>query len=523
MNDREPGERAHLDLLHDTPHARSTVEAPYTSLHVEARENIDEARQRLSVGERDAPVRGWEAETVAPPAGLVAERSITERHPGEVADTVVVVEVFGDDRHVAKPATLAELPCLRPTEIPGLQPAMFGRRDDFRSLGHQPHSRTPRPPNRLDHRRPELPRPSWLRELVETKKNVTDSQIADRSPHHVGVQDRRIRHLAVRAAVLATSVRIQTEPEPDVRTLVLREHRPARVAVEERRPFAGVAIHVDVRIRVQLDVERLVAVRRVRARPAAGQIGTHRAQFRLFSAPPQVGRLRHADELQRVDGPRPASARGRPRAEAEHAGTAAARRDPDRDRRRAPLVRIESRTERHAAGAHRRRRESSDGGDEPVRGAARRWRDERPALDRRPPARLAAGREARVVAIEADGDRERAAADRRVGVAAGVAVLAPLPDGRLAVDAGPADRVHDLPLRQALRARRTAARDEERRRAVPGREPALVAAGERPARESERLARAAAEVRAVALLVAVDRAVAAGGALAHVEVTLVAP
>src|SRR5262249_8038845 len=160
------------------------------------------------------------------------------------------------------------------------------------------------------------------------------------------------------------------------------------------------------------------------------------------------------------------------------------------------------------------------GGAAPAGGAARRWRVERPALDRRPPARLAAGREACVVVIEADGDRERAAADRRVGVAAGVTVLAPLADGRLAVDARPADRIHDLPLREALWPRRAAPWDEVRRRAVPRRHSALVAAGERPAREPERLARPAAEVGAVALLRAVDRAVAAGGALAQVEVAL---
>src|SRR5439155_5788368 len=92
MDDRQPGERAYVDHLHGPPRAGAAVEPSHVSCNPEAGEELDEPQQRLLVRERDAPVRGRVAESVAPPAGLVAERPIAERHPGEVADAIIVVE-----------------------------------------------------------------------------------------------------------------------------------------------------------------------------------------------------------------------------------------------------------------------------------------------------------------------------------------------------------------------------------------------------------------------------------------------
>src|SRR5262249_21772058 len=80
--------------------------------------------------------------------------------------------------------------------------------------------------------------------------------------------------------------------------------------------------------------------------------------------------------------------------------------------------------------------------------------------------------------------------------------------------------VHHLPDGEALGRRGSSPEDEERRVAGAGVEAAPRRAPERPAGEAERRARAAAEVGPVALLLAVDRAVAAGDAGARVEVAL---
>src|SRR5207244_11364166 len=124
MDDRESGQRAHLDRLHDSPRARSGVETSDGSLDFEARKKLDEPQQRLLVCERDAPVCRRVAESVAPPARLVAERPIAERHPGEVADAIVVVEVLDDDRRVAEPAAGGRLRGFRTAKLPSLQPTV---------------------------------------------------------------------------------------------------------------------------------------------------------------------------------------------------------------------------------------------------------------------------------------------------------------------------------------------------------------------------------------------------------------
>src|SRR5439155_535887 len=72
------------------------------------------------------------------------------------------------------------------------------------------------------------------------------------------------------AAVLATSVRVQAEAEADVGAVVLGEDRAARVAVEDGGRRRGVAVGVGL----ELDVERLVAVRGVRSRAPAGEVRT---------------------------------------------------------------------------------------------------------------------------------------------------------------------------------------------------------------------------------------------------------
>src|SRR2546421_105722 len=85
-----------------------------------------------------------------------------------------------------------------------------------RTSGAGARVRASRPPARLAHRRPELSRPSRLRELVEAEEDVADAHLADRPPRHVGVQDRRVGLHAVGAAMLATPVRVQAEAEADV-------------------------------------------------------------------------------------------------------------------------------------------------------------------------------------------------------------------------------------------------------------------------------------------------------------------
>src|SRR5439155_3745259 len=127
-------------------------------------------------------------ETTAPPAGLVAERPVAERHPGEVADAIVVVELLGNNGHVAEPAAGRELPGFGPAKIPSLQPTVLRRGDDLRPLGDEAQRRASRPPDRLDHRRPERPGPSGLRELVEAEEDVADAHLADPPPRPVGGQ-----------------------------------------------------------------------------------------------------------------------------------------------------------------------------------------------------------------------------------------------------------------------------------------------------------------------------------------------
>jgi len=276
MDDREPSERAHLHRLHETPRARSRVETSDGRLDFEAREKLDEPQQRLLVCERDAPVCRRVAESVAPPARLVAERPIAERHPGEVADAIVVVEVLDDDRRVAEPAAGGELSGFRPAKIPSLQPAVLRGGDDLRPLGDEAQRRASRPPHRLDHRGPELSRPSGLREFVEAEEDVADAHRADRPPRHVSVQNLRLGPCAINAAVLTTSVRVQAEAEADVGAVVLGQDRAARVAVEDGGRRRGVAVGVGL----ELDVERLVAVRGIRRGPPAGEVRTrHRGRL----------------------------------------------------------------------------------------------------------------------------------------------------------------------------------------------------------------------------------------------------
>src|SRR2546428_4959082 len=100
-----------------------------------------EPQRRLLVRERDAPVRDREAETSAPPARLIAERPVAERHPGEVADAIIIIELLGDDRHVAEPAAGGELSGLRPPKITRLQPPVPPRGDHLRPLGDEAQRR----------------------------------------------------------------------------------------------------------------------------------------------------------------------------------------------------------------------------------------------------------------------------------------------------------------------------------------------------------------------------------------------
>src|SRR5207253_7419914 len=67
---------------------------------------------------------------------------------------------------------------------------------------------------------------------------------------------------------LAAPVRVQAEPEADVRAVVLGQDGAVRVAVEDGGRRRGVA----VRVGLELDVERLVAVRRIRGRSPAGHV-----------------------------------------------------------------------------------------------------------------------------------------------------------------------------------------------------------------------------------------------------------
>src|SRR5205814_5653028 len=75
------------------------------------------------------------------------------------------------------------------------------------------------------------------------------------------------------AAVFTAAVGVQAESKPDVRAVVLGEDRPARVAVEDGRECSRTEGIVAV-IGVEFDVQRLVAVRRIVRRPAAGKVGT---------------------------------------------------------------------------------------------------------------------------------------------------------------------------------------------------------------------------------------------------------
>ena len=68
--------------------------------------------------------------------------------------------------------------------------------------------------------------------------------------------------------MLAAPVRVQAEPEADVRAVVLGQDGAARVAVEDGGRRRGVA----VRVGLELDVEWLVAVRRIRGRSPAGHV-----------------------------------------------------------------------------------------------------------------------------------------------------------------------------------------------------------------------------------------------------------
>src|SRR5207247_5559576 len=112
-----------------------------------------------------------------------------------------------------------------------------------------------------------------------------------------------------------TSVRVQAEAEADVGAVVLGEDRAARVAVEDGGRRRGVAVGVGL----ELDVERLVAVRGIRRRAPAGEVRT-RHRGRLWAARRALARaLRRADELERVQ-----VARGPSRG----AGAAGAHADP---------------------------------------------------------------------------------------------------------------------------------------------------------------------------------------------------
>src|SRR5262249_60567671 len=73
-------------------------------------------------------------------------------------------------------------------------------------------------------------------------------------------------------AVLTTPIWIQAEAEADVRAVVLGKDRAAGVAVEHRR-LRGRSVGVVAFVGFELDVPRLVAVGRIRLRPAPGKIG----------------------------------------------------------------------------------------------------------------------------------------------------------------------------------------------------------------------------------------------------------
>src|SRR6185369_9723829 len=179
----------------------------------------------------------------------------------------------------------------------------------------------------------------------------------------------------------------------------------------------------------------------------------------------------------------------------------------------------QERCERHGRTDDGRRADLRDGGEEIARRRDR-------GIDRakKRPRRHRCERtltEARVLAAEARGDPERARAVRgAVGVAAHVTVFAGLARGRLALHVRAAGRVLHAPLAQTVGLRRAAAGDVEAGVTRRGRHLALVGAREVAAGVAEALARAIAEVAAVALFLAVDRVVAARGAGARVVVAL---
>src|SRR5439155_26712543 len=139
MDDREPPQRADLHLPERLPVGRATEERPQIGIDGEAAKEGHEARQRLVVHERDPPIRHREAESVAPPARLVAEGPVAERQPRDVAHPIVVIGFF--IRHYGH---VAELPPRRelfrpgPTEVTRLQPPVLCRGEDFRLGGDQP-------------------------------------------------------------------------------------------------------------------------------------------------------------------------------------------------------------------------------------------------------------------------------------------------------------------------------------------------------------------------------------------------
>src|SRR5439155_8282635 len=230
--------------------------------------------------------------------------------------------------------------------------------------------------------------------------------------------------------------------------------------------------------------------------------------------------LRRADELQRVRVTRTATGGDGERLQDELSRLLPARGDRDGDAVGAMLLGLERRRERDRVPDRGRRPERADTRDE------RRDSGGRCAQGRAPDglaaARVAPHREPGVGAVEAHGDREGARPRDGVGIAAPVAVPAPLPGGRLPIGAGTPGGVLHPPLGETLGAAGTATRHEEGRGTTARRETALIRAGERTAGEPERLAGPPAERRPVALLGAVDRTVAAERAGGRVEMALLA-
>src|SRR5688572_6492287 len=97
--------------------------------------------------------------------------------------------------------------------------------------GDQPKRWFPRPPNGFDNGAAHLTRlPTSRRVLVESDQDVTNVDISDRAPRHVGVENRRARPKAIGASVLTATVHVDARVEPDIRTVVARDDVARRVA-----------------------------------------------------------------------------------------------------------------------------------------------------------------------------------------------------------------------------------------------------------------------------------------------------